>query len=259
MDEVVQMMTGLAYMTGPRGRPLRIGSSANDIMGGLFGTLGILGALMERDRTGEGAEMRVGLFENCLLLVAQHMVPFELEGYVAPPMPERDFAWPVYDIFETADEQQVFIGAITSGHWTALCRYLGLDELLNDERLKTSMDRIDAREWTLPLFREKISALTESELSTELVKCGLPFSPIARPVDMFDDPHVNRPGGLIASRMADGRSFHAPGLPLEKDGEPVVGPSDVPGLGADTEAVLREAGCAEDLIAAVIGQGGKTA
>ncbi len=259
MDEVVQMMTGLAYMTGPRGRPLRIGSSANDIMGGLFGTLGILGALMERDRTGEGAEMRVGLFENCLLLVAQHMVPFELEGYVAPPMPERDFAWPVYDIFETADEKQVFIGAITSGHWTALCGYLGLDELQNDERLKTSMDRIDAREWTLPLIREKILALTESELYTELVKCGLPFSPIARPIDMFDDPHVNRPGGLIASRMADGRSFHAPGLPLEKDGEPVVGPSDVPGLGADTEAVLREAGCAEDLIAAVIGQGGKTA
>jgi len=149
--------------------------------------------------------------------------------------------------------------SVTGGTVTTRFPNSSTSELQNDERLKTSMDRIDAREWTLPLIREKISALTESELSTELVKHGLPFSPIARPVDMFDDPHVNRPGGLIASRMADGRSFHAPGLPLEKDGEPVVGPSDVPGLGADTEAVLREAGCAEDLIAAVIGQGGKTA
>ena len=259
MDEVVQMMTGMAYMTGPSGRPLRIGSSATDIMGGLSGALGVLGALIERDKTGEGAEMRVGLFESCLLLVAQHMVPVELEGYIAPPMPERDFSWPVYDIFETADAKQVFIGAITSGHWTALCGYLGLDRLTDDPKLGTSMARIEARGWTLPLFRERIALRTEAELSAELIKHGIPFSPIARPVDMFDDPHVNRPGGLIESRMADGRSFHAPGLPLEKNGEPVVSPSDVPGVGADTEAALREAGCPENLIAAVIGQGGKRA
>jgi crotonobetainyl-CoA:carnitine CoA-transferase CaiB-like acyl-CoA transferase len=256
MDEVVQMMTGLAYMTGPTGRPLRIGSSANDIMGGLFGALGVLGVLMERDKTGEGAELRVGLFENCMLLVAQHMVPFELEGYVAPPMPERDFSWPVYDIFETRDKRQIFIGAITSGHWTALCDYLGLELLKDDARLKTAMQRIDARDWTLPFFRDKVAALTASELSVEFERLGIPFSPIAQPVEMFDDPHVNRPGGLVTSRMADGRTFHAPGMPFEKDGEAVGGPSDVPGLGMDTEAVLREAGCPETLIATIMGQDG---
>jgi crotonobetainyl-CoA:carnitine CoA-transferase CaiB-like acyl-CoA transferase len=261
MDEVVQMMTGMAYMTGPTGRPLRIGSSANDIMGGLFGAFGVLAALRERDRTGDGAEIRAGLFENCLLLVAQHMVPVELEGYVAPPMPERDFAWPVYDIFETADARQVFVGVITTGHWGSLCDYLGLDELKADARLKTPMDRIRARGWTLPLIRERIAARDEAALCAALEGLGIPFSPIARPVDMFDDPHVNRPGGLIESRMGDGRVFHAPGLPLEKDGEPVNGPRpaeslDVPALGADTEAVLRAAGCAEALIAAVLEQGG---
>jgi crotonobetainyl-CoA:carnitine CoA-transferase CaiB-like acyl-CoA transferase len=261
MDEVVQMMTGMAYMTGPTGRPLRIGSSANDIMGGLFGAFGVLAALRERDRTGDGAEIRAGLFENCLLLVAQHMVPVELEGYVAPPMPERDFAWPVYDIFETADARQVFVGVITTGHWGSLCDYLGLDELKADAQLKTPMDRIRARGWTLPLIRERIAARDEAALCAALEGLGIPFSPIARPVDMFDDPHVNRPGGLIESRMGDGRVFHAPGLPLEKDGEPVNGPRpaeslDVPALGADTEAVLRAAGCAEALIAAVLEQGG---
>src|SRR5690554_6580813 len=113
LDEVVQMMTGLAYMTGPTGRPLRVGSSANDIMGGLFGALAVVAALRERDSTGQGRSVRIGLFENCLLLVAQHMVQFELEGRNPPPMPERDFSWPVYDIFDTSDGQQVFVGAVS--------------------------------------------------------------------------------------------------------------------------------------------------
>ncbi len=254
MDEVVQMMTGMAYMTGPTGRPLRIGSSANDIMAGLFATVGVLGALRERNSSGEGAEIRAGLFENCLLLVAQHMVPIQLEGYEAPPMPERDFAWPVYDIFETRDGKQVFVGVITAGHWGAFCDYLDLGALKDDPRLQTPMDRIRARDWTLPLIRERIGGLDAAPLCAELERHGIPFSPIARPADMLDDPHVNRPGGLITSRLADGRVFRAPGLPLEKNGEPVNGPGDVPALGADTETVLRAAGCSEEVIAAVLHQ-----
>ncbi len=259
MDEVVQMMTGLAYMTGPSGRPLRIGSSANDIMAGLFGALGVLAALRERDRTGEGAAIRAGLFENCLLLVAQHMVPIELEGYEAPPMPERDFSWPVYDIFATRDGRQVFVGAITTGHWSALCDHLGLGVLKDDPRLRTPMDRIRARDWTLPLVRARIGEFDEAPLCAALERLGIPFSPIARPADMLADPHVNRPGGLVESRLADGRVFHAPGLPLERDGEPVSGPGDVPGLGADTEILLRAAGCGEALVAAVLRQAGEVA
>ena len=256
MDEVVQMMTGLAYMTGPSGRPLRVGSSANDILGGLFGALGVMGALMERDRTGEGAALRVGLFESCLLLVAQHMVPWELEGYEAPPMPERDFAWPVYDIFETADGRQIFVGAITGGHWAALCDLLGLGELKDDPRLRNTMDRNRERGWTIPMIRERIAGWTEADLNAALEARGIPFSPIKKPVEMYDDPHVNRPGGLIGSAMGDGRRFRAPGLPLEHGGAPVTGPADVPGVGDDTEVVLREAGCDEALIREVTGGAG---
>jgi len=251
MDEVVQMMTGMAYMTGPSGRPLRVGSSANDIASGLFATLGVVAALRERDRTGQGAEIRTGLFESCLLMVAQHMVPYQLDGYEAPPMPERDFAWPVYDIFDTRDGRQVFIGAITTGHWASLCDYLGLGTLKDDPRLQTPMDRIKAREWTLPIIRERIGALDEAPLCAELERVSIPFSPINRPIQMLDDPHVNRPGGLIESRMDDGRVFRAPGLPIEMDGSPVIGPGDVPALGADTETVLRAAGCSDELIARV--------
>jgi crotonobetainyl-CoA:carnitine CoA-transferase CaiB-like acyl-CoA transferase len=127
MDEVVQMMTGMAHMTGPSGRPLRIGSSANDIMGGLFGALSVLGALLERDKTDAGHSIRIGLFENCLLLVAQHMVQFDIEGTEAPPMPERVFSWPVYDIFKTREERQIFVGSVTEGQWDKLCPILQLD------------------------------------------------------------------------------------------------------------------------------------
>jgi crotonobetainyl-CoA:carnitine CoA-transferase CaiB-like acyl-CoA transferase len=241
LDEVVQMMTGLAYMTGPTGRPLRVGSSANDIMGGLFGAFSVLAALMERKETGKGRSLRVGLFENCLLLVAQHMVQFELEGTNAPPMPERTFSWPVYDIFDTADGQ-MFVGAVTEGQWTALCRLLGLDELLADPGLQARMDQIDARDRTIPIVAKAIASHQSEQLAAAFEKLGIPYSPIAKPSDMYSDPHVMRPGGLATSRLPDGQSFRAPSLPFDVDGAMLTGGGDVPALGQDTGSVLGSLG-----------------
>lgn len=242
LDEVVQMMTGLAYMTGPSGRPLRVGSSANDIMGGLFGALSVLAALLERRDTGKGRNLRIGLFENCLLLVAQHMVQFELEGKSPPPMPERDFSWPIYDIFDTADGGQVFVGAVTEGQWTALCRLLGLDELIDDPRLQTRMDQINARDRTVPIVARAIAAHDAGELLRRFEEIGIPYSPIARPADMYENPHVMRPGGLATSRMPDGSTFRAPSLPFEVDGTMLTGGGDLPSIGQDTDAVLTGIG-----------------
>lgn len=240
MDEVVQMMTGLAYMTGPSGRPLRIGSSANDIMAGLFGAMAVVGAVLERTKGGAGRDIRIGLFENCLLLVGQHMVQYEIEGTESPPMPERSFSWPVYDIFETADGRQLFIGAITTGHWVSLCDILGLPELSADPALETPMQKIDARARTLPIFAEAVAKQEAAQLAGALTAQDIPFSPILRPAQMYDDPHVNRPGGLVTTELADGSSFRAPGLPFEVDGRPVVVKNTLPQTGADTDEVLRE-------------------
>jgi len=253
LDEVVQMMTGLAYMTGPSGRPLRVGSSVNDIMGGLFGAFGLLAELRARERSGKGGEVRVGLFENCLLLVAQHMVQYDLEGTVAPPMPERDFSWPVYDIFETSDGDQLFVGAVTGGQWHDLCNILGLGDLLADPRLQSQMDRIHARDWVVPRVAEAVRAQDKSELLPQLVALHIPHAPIAKPADMYRDPHVNRPGILVRSRMPDGRQFRAPGLPFETDGQMVCEVADVPRLGEHTEAVLREIGYSDEQVRAATG------
>src|SRR3546814_265597 len=243
------MMTGLAYMTGPTGTPLRVGSSANDIMGGLFAAFSVLAALIERKESGQGHEMRIGLFENCLLLVAQHMVQFELEGKNPPPMPEREFSWPIYDIFTDRHGKQLFVGAVTEGQWATVCKLLGLDELLSDPRLTTRMKQIEARGWTIPLVAEKIAALDIETLSAQFEASGIPFSPIARPCDMYDDPHVMRPGGIATSHCADGTSFRAPSLPFEVDRHMLTGGGDVPAAGQDTAAILSSLGLDEHAIA----------
>lgn len=253
LDEVVQMMTGLAYMTGPTGRPLRVGSSANDIMGGLFGAFSVLAALLERKGTGKGRNLRIGLFENCLLLVAQHMVQYELEGTNPPPMPERTFSWPVYDIFLTADERQIFVGAVTEGQWASLCKLLELDELLADPRLQKRMDQIDARSWTIPIVARAIACHPAGPLLEAFEKLGIPYSPIAKPSDMYDDPHVMRPGGLVTSNTPDGRTFRAPSLPFDVDGVMLSAGGDVPALGQDTSVVLSGLGLDEADIAAARG------
>jgi crotonobetainyl-CoA:carnitine CoA-transferase CaiB-like acyl-CoA transferase len=253
LDEVVQMMTGLAYMTGPTGRPLRVGSSANDIMGGLFAALAVVAALLERKDTGTGREIRVGLFENCLLLVAQHMVQFELEGKNPPPMPEREFSWPVYDIFTDRNGKQIFVGAVTEGQWVSICRLLGLDDLISDPRLQTRMDQINARDWTIPLVGAKIAERSSEELAPEFEAAGLPFSPIAKPCDMYQDPHVMRPGGLAISNYGE-HQFRAPGLPFEIDGEMLPSGGDLPSVGQDSEKILADLGYSLSDLAAITGR-----
>jgi len=249
LDEVVQMMTGLAYMTGPRGQPLRVGSSANDIMGGMHGTMSIMGALLQRVRSGKGKFIRIGLFENCLLMVAQHMVQFDLTGVDAPPMPNRDFSWPVYDIFATADDSTVFVAVVTETQWQPFCEAFALDDLANHPELPDQLSRIHARSWTVPRIGEALIHYSAKDLMDKLEALGLPYSPINKPADLYNDPHVLRTGGLVTSNMPDGRVFRTPAMPVEYDGVMPQGPADVPELGADTVDVLSTLGYSQEEIA----------
>src|SRR4029077_4233629 len=169
LDEVVQMMSGLAAMTGTRDKPQRVGSSANDIMGGMFGVISILAALYQkRGGSKDGADIRIGLFENCLLLVAQHMVEYEMTGRKPRSMPEREHAWPIYDIFETAGGNRIFIGVVTDGHWQSFCREFGLQEFADDPSLRNTTDRILARARIIPRVAEEIKRWNAAELSAKL-------------------------------------------------------------------------------------------
>jgi crotonobetainyl-CoA:carnitine CoA-transferase CaiB-like acyl-CoA transferase len=240
LDEVVQMMSGLAVMTGTSAKPQRIGSSANDIMGGMFGVIAILAALYQRRGGGGGADIRIGLFENCLFLVAQHMVEYEMTGNRPRSMPEREHAWPIYDIFETAGGERIFIGVVTEGHWQSFCKEFGLQEFSEDPTLRTTTDRILARSRIIPRAAEVIKRWDARELSAKLDQLNICFSPINRPEDLFDDPHVLRPGGLVHNIDANGEAFRVPALPVEWNGANLGEGLKVPALGADTEAVRTE-------------------
>jgi crotonobetainyl-CoA:carnitine CoA-transferase CaiB-like acyl-CoA transferase len=249
LDEVVQMMSGLAAMTGTKEKPQRVGSSANDIMGGMFGVISILAALYQKragakDDTKEGvkqgADIRIGLFENCLFLVAQHMVEYEMTGNKPRSMPEREHAWPIYDIFDAAGGGRIFIGVVTEGHWQSFCREFGLQEFLDDPTLRTTTDRIFARSRIIPRVAEEIKRWDVKELSAKLDALNICFSPINRPEDLFDDPHVLRPGGLVNNVNANGAAFRVPALPIEWNGANLGEGLKVAPLGADTEAVRAE-------------------
>jgi crotonobetainyl-CoA:carnitine CoA-transferase CaiB-like acyl-CoA transferase len=241
LDEVVQMMSGLAAMTGTREKPQRVGSSANDIMGGMFGVISILAALYQK-RVGrsDGADIRIGLFENCLFLVAQHMVEYEMTGNRPRSMPEREHAWPIYDIFDTAGGDRIFIGVVTEGHWQSFCTEFGLQEFLDDASLRTTTDRILARSRIIPRVADVIKGCNVGELSAKLDRLNICFSPINRPEDLFSDPHVLRPGGLVNNTTADGVPFRVPALPIEWNGANIGEGLKVPALGADTVAVRAE-------------------
>ncbi|HEV7633801.1 MAG TPA: CoA transferase [Bradyrhizobium sp.] len=243
LDEVVQMMSGLAAMTGTRDKPQRVGSSANDIMGGMFGAIAILAALYQKrgvaNGADKGADIRIGLFENCLFLVAQHMVEYEMTGNKPRSMPEREHAWPIYDIFDAADGR-IFIGVVTEGHWQSFCREFGLKELLDDPALATTTDRILARARIIPRVTEVIARCDIATLSATLDRLNICFSPINRPEDLFDDPHVLREGGLVNATNADGAAFRVPALPVEWNGASIGDGLKVPALGADTASVRSQ-------------------
>src|SRR4030081_2071556 len=187
LDEVVQMMSGLAAMTGTRDKPQRVGSSANDIMGGMFGAISILAALYQkRGGKKDGADIRIGLFVNCLFLVAQHMVEYEMTGNRPRSMPEREHAWPIYDIFETAGGERIFIGVVTEGHWQSFCQAFDLQEFLDNPALRTTTDRILARSKVIPRVAEVIKGRNANELPATHDRQNICFSPIKRPEDLFD-------------------------------------------------------------------------
>src|SRR5438445_4020674 len=242
LDEVTQMMGGLAYMTGLPDRPLRAGSSVIDILGGTFAALGIVAALRERDQTGRGKRVTSALFETTALLVAQHMAQYELTGEEPPPRSVKRPAWGVYDIFETKDEGRLFVGVVTDTQWEVFCREFGEPELAADARLKTNGMRVKERGWLIPRLGEIMRRYTKDELAAHLEAMGLPFAPIAKPWDLLDDPHLKASGGLVETKVR-GKTIRVPALPLEFDGKRLAKRADPPQIGEHGRELLAELGC----------------
>jgi crotonobetainyl-CoA:carnitine CoA-transferase CaiB-like acyl-CoA transferase len=204
LDEVVQMMGGLAYMTGRPGDPLRAGTSVNDIMGGLFGAIGALGALIQRGITGKGMEVQSALYENNVFLMGQHMLQYALTGRHPQPMPARDNPWAVYDVFTVKDGEQIFLAAVSDSQFATFCDVLGFADLKADPALATNNQRVQLRPQLLATLRERVAHRSAAELASLMEKAGLPFAPIRRPEDLFEDEHLLATGGLADVVLPDG-------------------------------------------------------
>lgn len=249
LDEVVQMMSGLAYMTGPPGQPLRAGSSVVDIMGGMFGVIAIQAALRERETTGKGQLVTSNLFESAMFLMGQHLAYAALSDSPVPPMPARVSAWAVYDQFTTGDGERVFLGITSDRHWVRFCEVFDQPNLAADQTLATNNQRIEARDRLMPEIGQIIGALTLAELADKATIAKLPFAHIATPEQLFDDPHLNAGGRLLETKLPGGVTTKLPALPIEMDGRTASLSSNPPALGADTDTVLAELGLSETQIA----------
>jgi crotonobetainyl-CoA:carnitine CoA-transferase CaiB-like acyl-CoA transferase len=255
LDEVVQMMGGLAYMTGRPGDPLRAGSSVNDIMGGLFGAIGTLGALVQRGITGKGQEVQSALYENNVFLVGQHMLQYAITGQPAAPMPDRISAWAVYDVFTVKGGEQIFLAAVSDAQWATFCTALGFADLLADARLTTNNQRVMARPRLMPVLRERLALHSAADLAALFEKVALPFAPIRRPEELYDDEHLLATGGLADITLPDGaRAGQTAGaalLPFTMAGQRLGVRLQPPKRGAHTDEVLAALNYDAEAIAAL--------
>ena len=248
LDEVAQMMGGLAYMTGPPGQPLRAGSSVIDIMSGMFGVIAILAAVQERQTSGTGQKVTSALFENVVYLMGQHMAQTATTGSPPPPMSVRVSAWAVYDIFETKDDEQVFVGVVTDGQWKSFCAAFGLTDFREDKAMDLNANRVAKRNLIIPSIKTLFKQYTKQDLMEKLEQTGLPFAPISKPEDLFEDPHLNESGGLLDIDLPQGGQTKLPALPIQMKGNRFGVEHQVPKLGEHTREVLKELGFDEVLI-----------
>jgi len=259
LDEVAQMMGGLAYMTGPPGKPLRAGASVIDVTGGMFGVIAILAALQQRNATGKGQMVQASLFETTIYLVGQHMAQFAVTGAPAAPMPARISAWAVYDVFDTKDDDKVFVGVVSDTQWKTFCEAFDLKDFAADESLAANNGRVAQRDRVKPRLEALFKTMTKAELMAKLEQTGMPFAPIAKPHEMFDDPHLNAAGGLVPLTVADGEKKGAkmklPAIPVEMDGVRPGVRLDVPRQGQHTREVLSELGYDAAAVAALVTAG----
>jgi crotonobetainyl-CoA:carnitine CoA-transferase CaiB-like acyl-CoA transferase len=255
LDEVTQMMGGLAYMTGLPDKPMRAGSSVIDITGGMFGVIGVLAALQERHTTGRGKYVASSLFETTAFLVGQHIAQQGVLGEEPPPMSVRRSAWSIYDIFTSADGERIFVGVVSDSLWQRFCEEFSFDQWATDNDLATNNQRVQQRDKLIPTIQALFDTMDKEQVMKRLDRAGVPFAPINKPIDLVSDPHMLEGGGLMEVTLSNGETIQLPGLPLEFDGAKSGLRKDLPQPGQGARAHLLALGLNAQTLDTLVQQG----
>ena len=243
-DEPAQMRGGLAYMTGPNGRPLRAGTSIVDITGAMFAAIGVLVALEDRRRTGVGRKIDVGLFESVVFLVGQHVARASMTGEVPEPLAERgmgrDLGWGIYRTFRTRDDKDIFVAVLSDNHWERFCAEFGLHELRADQSLSTNMGRARQHARLSDITSALMAQLDFKAAVERLNKARLPCAPVNTPLDLLDDAHLASLDFLKTVRSAQGQKARIASLPIASPTWFDFPRGDPPTLGEHTKEILAQ-------------------
>ncbi|MFM9938578.1 MAG: CaiB/BaiF CoA transferase family protein [Hyphomicrobiaceae bacterium] len=251
LDEVVQFQAGLAYMTGPPGRPLRAGASIIDILGAVFGVIAVQAALRERDQTGQGQRVSSALFESAVFVMSTQMAGIAITGQPMPPMPARRGAWGIYDVFETQGGG-LFIGVTSDQQWARFTDEFGLQALAADPRLADNVKRVGERSWLISAIAEVLAKMSKADVEQRCERAHVSWAPVGTPMDLFADAHLLASNGLLDVAIASagggaGRTAKLPNMPLEfgAERERVTLRRQPPTVGQHNVEVLLAAGVSQ--------------
>lgn len=252
LDPVAEALSGMMSTTGyPDQPPARCGTSVADMVASLQGALAVVSALRHRDRTGEGQHVTAPMFESTVGLMGGAIAYSDSLGEpMAPWEGGGQSQWAPYGVFETGDDEWVFVGPSSQRHWEALCAALDAPELAAADRFLTLPDRRENRAALDATLTERFGALPREEITTRLRDAGVPCAPVNDTLDASRDPHLAATGGLVeVDPPDDDRDAHlVPTSPLRSSRFDPVEPADPPARGEHTEEVLGSLGYSAERI-----------
>jgi crotonobetainyl-CoA:carnitine CoA-transferase CaiB-like acyl-CoA transferase len=233
-------MSGLMTITGEPDRPpMRVGTSIVDLTAGNYALSGILLALLERKKSGEGRFIDISLFDSAISLVNYWIAYSSITGNTPVRMGNEWPALAPYQVFKAKNGEYVFIGASNDEFWERLCEVLRLGDIVNDEKFSSNERRVLNMKKLATIIDATTETWDRAELIEELVQKGIPCAPVNNVREILNDPSLLKRGILVETSYEPSGNFRAAGSPLRTFG-PSQAETSPPKLGQHTDEILRQ-------------------